>query len=852
MKPLLIFLFFTFFASSLFAQKDKAFDTTGVYIYGNKSQAKDTTIVDTININQKQLKEIKKQLAQQVQVALNVMEDDSLHWKQMYLTLWGATTVDSIKRELRSFKNYLLHNTDTLGYSPNYKFVPYPKSLVDSLGKIFIYSNYRDLSNYESAKIVHTNPFKLFLLQWLNNTINSDVVINQLNMDMDYINAWRQLEAAFAANKDAMTEINKLIGKCVITTCADDTYKKIISKTQNLLNINPPITNTVVKLANSNFYKKWLWFTQGQLLINPLLATTPDRRYPATEKLSQLKEEDKKPLLKAIAEDSLLTIMLTTQKVKNEAIEPKNSGNNKIEFCRYNAASNYKPLSPNALPKYKDDKKQLGIIIYNVPAKEKLTFNIDKSITIADKSTAIIALESALDNSSLTSIFNNSAAILSGFQKLGLNGVSSSNSTPVINSLDNTGFSTSASVKLLTGGNVEKKTFKANKFDGSKTVLQNLFSANYDGIENGNKNYSDSISQKIIKDRIVELEGLKNKTVQQTEFKVTINGREMLATKKSDIDKLIFILASYNRKKNDKCSGCDEFGEVCLVEEFIKKDACYELKYESKKTLQDSTNALLKRFACFFVEVKKCRTLLLNKRDELTKLNDTLLQYLNITQRSLPPVLTAKTTGNRFEEEILDSIPALRTVIFAPEMPTPPKKIVYEVTSNTFSKVDNKWVQSDSNLVIKHSYKYAKRHWIDFSVGLAYTAGDYLVKSNSGNSLPQISEADRFKPIAGLHIYPAGLLKIDDRINNKKIYDRLSIFLGLSVKKALENIYPAISYDIVPGIRIMGGVHFYKDTKYTIVNNAVVDQASALKSSGAFISLNLEPTTIVKLVGLIK
>ena len=78
------------------------------------------------------------------------------------------------------------------------------------------------------------------------------------------------------------------------------------------------------------------------------------------------------------------------------------------------------------------------------------------------------------------------------------------------------------------------------------------------------------------------------------------------------------------------------------------------------------------------------------------------------------------------------------------------------------------------------------------------------------------------------------------------------MFLGLGITKAFENLYPAISYDFIPGLRGMVGYHLYKDTRYTIVNNQVVDQASSYRGSGIFVAINMEPKAFATFIGLIK
>jgi len=84
------------------------------------------------------------------------------------------------------------------------------------------------------------------------------------------------------------------------------------------------------------------------------------------------------------------------------------------------------------------------------------------------------------------------------------------------------------------------------------------------------------------------------------------------------------------------------------------------------------------------------------------------------------------------------------------------------------------------------------------------------------------------------------------------VNERFSLYAGLSIKKALDNYFVGLSYDMVPGVRLISGGHFYKNYHFKIINNTVVDKASGITSGKFFIALSLQPIMLTKALGLFK
>ncbi|MDX1955175.1 MAG: hypothetical protein SFU20_06540 [Chitinophagaceae bacterium] len=768
-----------------------------------------------------QRKEVRNELAKRFREAKENMEDPELGLKQFYSAIWDEATYNSILEEMGKLLTYLTGTDEDTMQQQSFSYVPSPREIKTLLDENIYLELKRDtVKGFHISRVIFVNNLKRYLLQRLFQTMQADH-LQDYAMSGEYKRAWRELEKALQETKDTLQRINRELAPCNVIDSikAYDKFKKSITDL-----LGKDSKNAVVQLLRKDFFKKWLWYSQGYLLINPLMATTPDRRYPVTERMGLLTDSiRKKELLSDSAENTLLANLLQTKSIRNELVVPdfKKQGINNYFF--YNAANDFEYLNKRAFPKQLDTRAKPGFFIYNVPAKEKLTVSVS-SETIKDQSALVQAVDEALGAGALSDVLTNASTITGNWGKI---------STDVngFKKVTNPSGQITGSVTTLVD-KVSLLTRTSSGWDGFSPLMQQVY------WENAIDGYED---EKLWKGGGRDLE--------DKEYFVTINKRKIPVTKNMLVDKVSFAEASILVIDAANCSSCQYPMDKCLIDSFVIRDRCYPMEYKDTVQLKKDVEAFLVRFKCYF-------DLQRSYRESLNRLsahfNDSLLplltSYARIFQRSLPMVLTRDSTG-AFKEETSGKVPELRTVVYAPELPKPPSEITFKVMSDQVSKIKVIEDTATSKVAIRHKFKYAKRHWLDFSIGLGVTTNDYFTKQASGN-LVDISEADRVKPIAGLHIYPLGLLKVDDRI--KPNFSRISLYAGLSLKKALDNFYTGVSYDIVPGLRCIGGVHFYKDTRFTISNGQIIDQASAYKKSGAFLSLNLEPLTFVKLIGLIK
>jgi hypothetical protein len=635
-----------------FGQNEFSFQQNGI-VKGNKPVIAENSgvAVVALKLDDKQKKNIKIELAQRVQQAIDNIQDDSLRLKSLYKMIWGESDYNNILNQMKCFKKYLLSDpTNTPNCS--YTYVPDPSDMETYLFNASIYSlGQIDTGNsYTATPLIFTNPLNHYLLKYLQKTMEDDR-INEEEMDIDYKKGWRELEESFVEGAKALDEIKVQLAPCSPTACTDN-FDKLHIKLQQLLDIDKS-GNKIIKLLKKDFFKKWLWYSQGYLFINPLAATTRNRRYPSLERISQLNEGSKKMLVDDSTEDALLKNLFETRKIKNEVLTPIKKEKDKVDFYVYDAAQKYTCLNEDDLSDYRDDKKDIGVIIYNVQAKETLKISLNKSITIRDQGSVIQNIE---DGFGLTSILGNAAGWLTAWSKVStsFNGFEALPAKNIIRYY-NPDFS-SVSVNLVTNKAVFKKDL--NQSLKTEQFYNNMFL----GQLNIEPSLGDTI--KVKKDRLYEHFDFLARTnkpaeetkVTDTEFYVKVNGRKIAATKNSDIDKINFILASFIQNDVSLCNSCPPAIERCLIDTFIKRDYCYVFNYEHKDSLTKGSKLLLERFKCYINEINKCQSQLQDCYEAISTIYlPQLKNYLSIIQRSLPPVLTvAKNNSALYSEETIN------------------------------------------------------------------------------------------------------------------------------------------------------------------------------------------------------
>jgi hypothetical protein len=131
----------------------------------------------------------------------------------------------------------------------------------------------------------------------------------------------------------------------------------------------------------------------------------------------------------------------------------------------------------------------------------------------------------------------------------------------------------------------------------------------------------------------------------------------------------------------------------------------------------------------------------------------------------------------------------------------------------------------------------------------------YEVTEADGKLTTEVDD-DHFRPFVAVHLHPFRMINVYDRflfwdgLPLRDQLSRVSIFLGASFPKPLYNLHTGIGIDWLPGIKTVFGYHWYRETKYEIVNNTIAGQRSRYRGAGLSIGLTLDPVAIASITEL--
>lgn len=207
--------------------------------------------------------------------------------------------------------------------------------------------------------------------------------------------------------------------------------------------------------------------------------------------------------------------------------------------------------------------------------------------------------------------------------------------------------------------------------------------------------------------------------------------------------------------------------------------------------------------------------------------------------------------------ERLDAEPRYRSELLDMEKKSAPVEYTYAITV-VDSKKNKLCETSKSDTVDVTTFNIGKRRHVVISAGIAYTANNVwqtTVTEQNGVVSGISNNEKRQQYVFGMHFYPfrKGLWLSDKRFFTKPKYgnitQRLSIYTGFQLdKNPLNNVYAGAGVDLVPGFNISSGVHFYNSKKYTIVNNRVEKSSTNYRAAFPFISFNVDPEVLVKIL----
>jgi hypothetical protein len=744
---------------------------------------------------------IKKDLLAFVKTALNNLDDDKLNLEKTYTAIWKDDTYVTLKTELNWLKKYLKDNIPYL----NATLIPAHAKIEDLLNSTaIIKADSSCKKDSITITVLQNDIIKKFLLKMYN------VSIAGLTQDMDIslIKGWRRLEEYTTTANQYIEKLKTIQGQ------ADACDKQEIDKIGAFIRDFTIESNSIVKLLKENkFFKEWLWYTGGIPYINPLPATTADQLYPETEPNSLLTKElrDKQNAPEnLLALESLQKTDVTVNKIKLPLSKDKY---NTRWLVQYDYARSY-ASNKNDMPKAFSDKESLVWLTHNVPITKQVKYSITEK-EIANESTVVSEIKTGISSlQSFVSLLNPAAGIFKA----------------IISPLFNT-----------SGNDIKKLNIPANTNPNITATLSTNFKKNDANLSSPLEIAHFSKSTLTVSDSVAAL--FENSEEPANDFdKIKVGDIEIPISRRAETDKANILVAYFTKILDAGCRvDCDKDAKA-LIAAFLKKADCYTLRYINKGTLEADVENLLHKFDCFAKEIKKCQDKAEKYPGKLKEIINNLKPYIQITNRSMPPIKLA---------EKRSEIPQYSTVIeygtTVLQSVSKAKEIIVSVKESDI----NAKASDTAKAVASFKTKIGKLQYFILSAGISFTAAPYNVSRIGNNSLPDNSSGERFRLLAGLHVYPFGLFNLDNRFAHG-LRHRLSAFAGLSVPKPLENYHAGISYDLVPGIKLIGGYHLYKQTKFTVLNNQVADKIAAPKGAGFFLAINFTSEIAVNLINIFK
>ncbi len=181
---------------------------------------------------------------------------------------------------------------------------------------------------------------------------------------------------------------------------------------------------------------------------------------------------------------------------------------------------------------------------------------------------------------------------------------------------------------------------------------------------------------------------------------------------------------------------------------------------------------------------------------------------------------------------------------------TPPSTDAQKEEITVFTSKSEK----DTTKITTFSYERGKHHRFQLSAGISYTFGDVTQSSaREENGRIIISNSfQQYRFTVGAHVHwGKGLVLKDNRFPGNFV-ERSSVYVGIGIPKPLENIYLGYSYDFLPGLKTIVGIHLYKHNKYEIQNNTIISERLRYNVTFPFLAIHLDPVGVLKTLNVFK
>lgn len=159
-------------------------------------------------------------------------------------------------------------------------------------------------------------------------------------------------------------------------------------------------------------------------------------------------------------------------------------------------------------------------------------------------------------------------------------------------------------------------------------------------------------------------------------------------------------------------------------------------------------------------------------------------------------------------------------------------------------------INYDKTKVARGKFSVGRQKSITVGAGIFYDQ-QYIeqVEVDTAGATFNVKTSDaKIKYVIGLKVYPFKNFDADGSLAPLFPLHRFSFFGGFEITKPLENLYLGIGYDLVPGLQVSAGFHFYKRNFYTIQNNTILDQTSNYKVSKPYYGLAIDPTVLTNIL----
>lgn len=162
----------------------------------------------------------------------------------------------------------------------------------------------------------------------------------------------------------------------------------------------------------------------------------------------------------------------------------------------------------------------------------------------------------------------------------------------------------------------------------------------------------------------------------------------------------------------------------------------------------------------------------------------------------------------------------------------------YKHTYTLGLKVDGKEVIKPKSF----NFITYKRSRIQFAAGVHFFSGNAPVVETEGTGF-KTSSYNTPRYSAGIKVYllPQTFADVNKKTWGRTLIRSWHVALLADAAKPLENQYLGIGFDLLPGLGINAGPHFYRYTAYQLYNNAVVGEKKTLKvRDGLQVSLTMD------------